>query len=164
MPDIEARLARLEAEADIRRLMARYMALCDEPATREPGPDFADLFTADLVWESASGEFPPIEGRDTLLAWFATMRRPGAFHHALNIHFLTSESVTVDGGEGTGAWLLLQPAVMREGAGELRMARLRIGFRQEGGAWRIARFVSECLLKLDAPADTVGALMAMARP
>ena len=162
MSDIAAqRLGALEAEAAIRRLAARYMALCDEPPTAAAGPDFEDLFTADLVWEGvgqkASAEFGRIEGRNALLAWFDSMRTPPKY--VFNVHFLTSEAIDVAGSEATGTWMMFQAAVRRSGEGELRIARITILFRQDEGSWRIARFQTESLFRLDAAAEHVAVLL-----
>ena len=161
MPDIADRLAELEAEAAIRRVAARYMALCDEPRTAAPGLDFEDLFTSDLVWEGAgpkaSAEFARIEGRDALLAWFGAMRNPPKY--ALNVHFLTSEAISVDGGRATGTWVMFQAAARASGEGELRMARISIRFRHDEGRWRMAHFQTESLFRLDAGAEQTAALL-----
>lgn len=162
MTDTARRLSILEAEADIRRLAARYMALCDEPPTSLPGPDFVDIFTADLIWEGvgarASSEFSRIEGRDTLLAWFGSLRNPPKY--ALNIHFLTSEAITVSSEtEAHGTWVLFQVATRQSGEGELRSARISVDFRREAGTWRIAHFRTESLLRFDAGAAQVAELL-----
>jgi hypothetical protein len=155
------RLAILEAEAEIRRLAARYMALCDAPEPRTPGRPFADLFTADLVWEGggrSAAEFGRVEGRDKLLAWFDSMRDPPRY--AFNAHFLTSERISVDGDvqAADGGWLMLQLALRGDGAGEVRVARLSLRFRRED-AWRIAHFRTEALFRFDAAPERVAALL-----
>lgn len=162
----EERFALLQAEADIRRLAARYMALCDAPPTGAPGRSFEDLFTADLVWEGvgkAAAEFGRVEGRDRLLAWFETMRDPPRY--ALNAHFLTSEQIAVDGNgrTATGGWLMLQLALRTDGTGEVRMARLALRFRCED-AWRIAHFQTESLFRMNAAPERVTALIGAAAP
>ena len=147
------RLARLEAEADIRRLVARYMRLCDEPEPDESGASIADLFTEDVIWEGlgakAGQEFKRVEGRATLLDWFATLRVPGHYLHKFNIHFLTSESILVDddccGAEGS--WTMFQTTLLADGQAELRMARIIIRFRVDKDYWRIAHFTTRSLLK-----------------
>lgn len=147
------RLARLEAEAHIRRLTARYSRLCDEPEPDEIGASFADLFTEDAIWEGlgakAGQEFNRVEGRETLLNWFGTLRVPGQYLHKFNIHFLTSESILVDddciGAEGR--WVMFQTTLLATGHAELRMARIVIRFRVEQGIWRIAHFTTRSLMK-----------------
>ena len=149
----EIRLARLEAEADVRRLVARYMRLCDEPEPDETGAPFGDLFTEDAIWEGlgtkAGQEFKRVEGRATLLDWFATLRVPGSYFHKFNIHFLTSESIHVDddcfGAEGS--WTMFQTTLLADGHAELRMARIIIRFRVDQDRWRIAHFTTRSLLK-----------------
>lgn len=158
---LEQRISRLEAESSIRRVMARYMALCDEPMTTAPGPGFPDLFTEDLVWEG--GEFATVEGREALLAWFATMRKPDALHYSRNIHFLASEAIEVGDGEAVGNWLLLQPALLGNGSGELRLARLCVIFRRGDDIWRIAHFCTETLLKIEVDAGRTRELLAMVK-
>ncbi|MHA4836436.1 nuclear transport factor 2 family protein [Sphingopyxis sp. MSC1_008] len=160
MADAE-RLATLEIEAEVRRLAARYMALCDEPPTAAPGPDFEQLFTSDLVWEGVGGkaasEFSRVEGRDKLLAWFAALRDPPKY--AFNIHLLTSEAIVARDGTARGTWVMLQAAARQSGEAELRVARVTIDFREEEGGWRIAHFRTESLLRFDAGAAAVAALI-----
>ena len=45
------RLATLEGESAVRRLMARYMDLCDVPRAAIHLCQLAQLFTEDAVWE-----------------------------------------------------------------------------------------------------------------
>jgi hypothetical protein len=167
--EIERRLARLEAEADIRRLTARYMRLCDEPEPDETGSSFAELFTEDAIWEGlgakAGQEFNRVEGLEKLLNWFATLRVPGQHLHKFNIHFLTSESILVDhdcnGAEGR--WVMFQTTLLANGQAELRMARIVIHFRVEHDLWRIAHFTTRSLLKTalsDKAALTIAAAIA----
>ncbi|ABQ70526.1 hypothetical protein Swit_4186 [Rhizorhabdus wittichii RW1] len=148
---LAARIAVLEDEALIRRVAARYMRLCDEPLVDDSDAAFTDLFTQDVVWEGvgarASQEFGRVEGRDALLAWFGSLRAPGTRHFLLNVHFLTSESIEVDGDRATGRWTMFQTALLGDEAGELRMASLRIGFRRDGSTWRIAHFRTRSLCK-----------------
>lgn len=165
MPDAE-RLAALEAEAAARRLAARYMALCDEPPTALPGPGFEELFTPDLIWEGAgakaAAEFARVEGREKLLAWFETLRNPPRY--AFNVHLLTSEAIEARGDKAHGTWVMFQAAARSSGEGELRLARIAIDFRRDEGAWRIAHFRTESLLRFDAGAAAlvtlIGALKA----
>jgi SnoaL-like domain len=153
MTGMETRLALLEAEAELRRLAARYMRLCDEPEPAEAGPGFAELFSDDVIWEGigakASQEFSRVEGRAALLAWFATMRVPGQHMHAFNIHFLTSEEIIVDNQHATaeGRWTMFQTMLRAGGTAELRMARIIITFKREHDRWLIAHFTTRSLLK-----------------
>lgn len=161
MPDATARLATLEAEAACRRLAARYMSLCDEPPTAAPGPGFADLFAVDLIWEGvgrqAGAEFKRVEGRDKLIAWFESLRDPP--HYSFNVHFLTSEAIAVSYDRAEGGWMMFQAARRRDGAVELRVARIIMAFRRDAGDWRIAHFQTESLFRRDYSGDHVAAML-----
>lgn len=144
---LDARLAILEAEAEIRRLMARYMSLCDCPA-QAPAGKLDDLFCSDAVWEGVgpryAGEYGRHEGRERIVAFFESFAQRGA-RFAFNAHFLTSESIEVDGSCAIGWWMLLQPCTYTDGESHLIGARLQITFRREAGRWRIAHFRTENL-------------------
>lgn len=164
MPDVAARLAVLDAEAAVRRLAARYMALCDEPPAIAPGPGFHDLFTADLIWEGvgrkAGTEFARVEGRDRLIAWFDSLRDPPRY--IFNVHFLTSESIAVAGDRADGTWVMFQAARRHDGVGEVRMARIAMRFRRDPDDWRIAHFRTESLFRHDLAADQLAAMLGAA--
>ena len=69
LEQLQARLERLEGEAAVRRLMARYMDLCDVPRdSRALQAELAELFAEDAVWEGlgarAGQSFGRHEGRD----------------------------------------------------------------------------------------------------
>ncbi|MFW2380052.1 nuclear transport factor 2 family protein, partial [Aliarcobacter butzleri] len=49
--ELSNRIAALEAERAIRNVLARYMALCDQPCHDHQFPQLADLFSANAVWE-----------------------------------------------------------------------------------------------------------------
>jgi SnoaL-like domain len=108
MSDLEARLARLEAERDIAALMATYARLVDE------GPDadaIVALFTADAVYETFGQlglEGEPITGRDALHSTFRDLPQLLPF----TAHYLCNPEVTVsaDVARGEGRWLVLELA------------------------------------------------------
>ena len=64
---------------------------------------------------------------------------------ALNVHFLTSELIQVQGEPARGSWVMLQTSTFASGASHLNIARLSIEFRQQQGTWRMAHFVTENL-------------------
>ena len=151
----------LRAEAAIRRLAARYMALCDVPATEKPGSLMTDLFTPDVVWEGvgakAGQEFGRVDGRNALIAWFNGMIDPPRYQ--LNLHFLTSEAITAEGCSGNGTWVMFQAAIRTDEAGEIRAARLDVDFRMELGQWCIAHFRTRSVFRLDVGAARVNAFL-----
>ncbi|MCE3551240.1 nuclear transport factor 2 family protein [Pseudonocardia sp. RS11V-5] len=145
----------LEAEADIRRLQARYMFLCDTPI---PEFDVADdeqridlimeLYTDDAVWEGVGeyydGQFGRAEGADAVRRHFEgfwSQERDPAL--VLNAHYLTSEQIQVDGETATGQWIHMQPWLFADGSSVLRSSRLNNAFRKVGGSWKISRTRTE---------------------
>lgn len=143
LTSLAARLDALESEQAIRACMNRYMALCDD---LDEGFDLAplmDLFTEDAVWEGMgryAGTFGRQDGRDAIRAMFAKYTVPPA-HFRLNVHFLTSETIAVEGDDGTGQWVLLQTSTFASGASQLSAAKITAHFRRgDDGRWRIRHF------------------------
>jgi hypothetical protein len=149
------RIEVLEAEADIRRIQARYMWLCDTPL-----PEFGvtadadridlimDLYTEDAVWEGVGeyydGQFGRAEGAAEIRAHFTSFwgeRTDPAL--VLNAHYLTSEQITVTGEEAAGQWIHVQPWLFSDGTAVLRSSRLNNAFRRVDGVWRITRTRTE---------------------
>lgn len=145
---LEQRLAALESENAIRACMNRYMFLCDELGVGSPLGELAGLFTEDAVWEGKgakySAAFGGYRGRDEIQAMFAKYMVEPA-HFALNVHFLTSELIQVQGDTARGSWVMLQTSTFASGASHLNSARLSIEFRQQQDTWRMAHFVTENL-------------------
>ena len=154
---LEQRLEQLESENAIRACMNRYMVLCDQLGVDSPLDELAGLFTEDAVWQGKGAKyraaFGAYQGRAAIKAMFATYMVEPA-HFALNVHFLTSELIVVDGAQATGSWVMLQTSTFASGASHLNSARLSVEFRQQrpGGAWRMAHFVTENLFSR--PVDT----------
>lgn len=145
------RIETLEAEADIRRLQARYMFLCDTPIPEAGVVDdgerielILDLYTEDAVWEGVGeyyvDQFGRAEGKDAIRRHFegfwGTRRDPLLL---LNAHYLTSEQIHVDGDTATGQWIHMQPWLFSDGTALLRSSRLYNSFRKENGVWRYTR-------------------------
>jgi len=145
--DTARRLARLEAESAVRRVMARYMRLCDQPDDGFPIAELGALFTRDAVWEGGGARYGSAfgrhEGRDAIMAFIDSFRRPPHFN--LNTHFLTSESIEADEATATGSWIMLQLSTYADGNASMLGAAIRAEFAIEDGAWRIARFRTENL-------------------
>lgn len=154
------RIEVLEAEADIRRLQARYMFLCDTP-----NPEFgcADdearidlilaLYAEDAIWEGVGeyyeGQFGRAEGtaeiRKHFYGFWGAKNGPSLI---LNCHYLTSEQIHVHPGGTTadGQWVHMQPWLYSDGKAFLRSSRLNNTFRKEPcGTWKITRTRTENL-------------------
>lgn len=154
---LEQRIDQLESEHAIRACMNRYMVLCDDLGVHSSLGELAGLFTEDAVWEGKGAKyqnaFGGYQGREAIRAMFATYMVEPA-HFALNVHFLTSELIGVEGATASGGWMMLQTSTFASGASHLNSARLSVDFRQdtENGIWRISHFVTENLFSR--PVDT----------
>jgi ketosteroid isomerase-like protein len=152
--DLQTRLNTLEGEADIRRIQARYMFLCDTPCP-EPVADDAEriekileLYSEDAVWEGVgsyyNGQFGRVEGKAAIRQHFQNFwgqkKDPALL---LNVHYLTSEQIHVDGDSANGQWVHCQPWVFSDGKALLRSSRLNNLFRKIDGHWKITRTRTE---------------------
>ena len=146
--DLLQRVETLEGESQVRRLMARYMDLCDVPRAATNVRELADLFTVDAVWEgigtSTAQTFGQHRGRDAVAAFVGSYLPPSE-HFALNLHYLTSESIQVDGSAAAGQWIMQQISTYADQRSELFGTRLAIDFRRVDGTWLIAHFRTQRL-------------------
>lgn len=148
------RLAALEAESAVRRTMARYMALCDVPSGALEGETLAALFSPDAIWEGIGPQyarkFGHLTGHSEILAML-TRYLPPSPHFAVNVHFLTSETIEAHGATAKGRWIMLQSSGYVDAQAELISARLEVDFSpaSNGRDWLITHFRTERLF--DAP-------------
>lgn len=148
--DLAARLDRLEAERDVRAVMAEYVGLCDRLGRGTTAADVAALFSAEAEWIGVGPdygeEYGGHHGRKAITAFFGGFCRPDPYFR-FNAHFLSSERIEVEHARARGRWMMLQTAT-RAGGSDLRGARLDVRFAREGSAWKIERFETERLLAL----------------
>lgn len=146
------RLATLEGESQVRRLMARYMDLCDVPRAVTQVSELAALFCIDAIWEGIGSvtaqTFGQHRGRDAVAAFVGSYLPPSE-HFRLNLHYLTSESITVDGNTARGQWIMQQISTYTDGRSELFGTRLHIDFRCVDGSWLIAHLRTQRLFNTD---------------
>ncbi|MWV29070.1 nuclear transport factor 2 family protein [Aurantiacibacter rhizosphaerae] len=156
LDELKARVLDLEAEAEIRRIQARYMFLCDTPLPEFGVADDAqrielilELYTEDAVWEGVGeyydGQFGRAEGKAAIRAHFegfwGEKKDPELL---LNCHYLTSEQIHVHGDTADGQWVHMQPWIFSDGKALLRSSRLNNAFRREAdGSWKITRTRTE---------------------
>jgi hypothetical protein len=137
------RIEALEAEGKIRRLVARYMEICDALGPDTPLVELAELFTTDAVWEGGGKAYEKAfgghEGRDEIAAFLQGYCVPQA-HFKSNVHFLTTEVIEVTGDWAKGSWVMLQTPTFATDESFALAARLSLQFAIEDGHWRIARF------------------------
>lgn len=140
-----ARLEALEAESAIRRLVARYFAICDELGPDTPFEELGELFTPDALWEGKgryAKAFGRYEGREAIVAMIRSYCLPEP-HFAMTGHFFGAEDIAVDGSTATGNWMMLQTSDYTGGGSDFRAARLSMRFAFDGARWRIARFLTQ---------------------
>jgi hypothetical protein len=139
------RLNDLEGEAAIRRLVARYFAICDDLGPDTPFQELGELFSKEALWEGKgryAKAFGRYEGRPAIVAMIRSYCEPTP-HFAMTAHFFSSENLTASGDTGSGQWMMLQTTDYADGTADFRSARLTMEFTREGGAWRIAHFRTE---------------------
>ena len=146
------RLETLEGESRVRRLMARYMDLCDVPRAVTHVSELAQLFSEDAIWEGVGSQtaqtFGQHRGRDAVAAFVAGYLPPSE-HFRLNLHYLTSESIVVDGSTAQGQWIMQQICTYADRRSELFGTRLNIDFRCVDGVWLIAHFRTQRLFNTE---------------
>ncbi|MDB5997336.1 MAG: hypothetical protein JWP42_4472 [Pseudomonas sp.] len=153
----------LRGEADIRRLMARYMWLCDIPLP-EHGLDLegrlqaiVELYAEDGKWEGVGSyydnQFGGSVGHEQIYQHFKRFFQPTSPQLVLNCHYLTCEQIHVDGDTAEGQWVHFQPWIYDDGSSVLRSSRLNNRFRYVNGRWRIARYRTENVFIAPLPND-----------
>ena len=165
---LERRIAVLEAEAEVRRLQARYMFLCDTPNPAFGCKDDSDridqimeLFAPEAVWEGVGeyyeGQFGKADGRDAIRAHFENFwgqkTDPALI---LNCHYLTSEQIRVadDATVAEGNWVHMQPWLFSDGKALMRSSRLFNRFRRcDDGVWRFTQNRTENVFIAPLPAN-----------
>ncbi len=138
------RLDRLESEGAIRRLVARYFAICDDLGPNTPLGELGELFAEDALWEGKgryAKAFGQYHGRDAIVTMIRSYCEP--VHFAMTAHFFSSENIMVEGDEASGQWMMLQTSDYTSGTADLRSARLTMRFTRREGIWRIAHFRTE---------------------
>lgn len=130
LDDVLARLDRLESQDAVRRLMAAYMQGCDDRLGRGIG----DLFWPDGIWEglgAAAGGM--LKGREAIATSFAAAPKRLTF----TTHYLTNESITVDGDNATGCWKLFEPCTFEDKQALWMGGRYENDFERRDGVWRL---------------------------
>lgn len=145
---LQLRMDALEAEGDIRRVVARYMEICDNLRPKSPMKELGELFCVQAIWEGAGKKYAQAfgghKGRAAIVKFLQTYCAPPLF--SSNVHFVTTESLKVNKNSGTSAtsakgnWVMLQTPSFANGESFVLAARLHLSFEKEDGCWRISRF------------------------
>ncbi|BDB29896.1 polyketide cyclase [Cupriavidus sp. TA19] len=147
------RLSVLEAEAAARRVMSRYMSLCDVPAPADADAyELEALFAHDAVWEGVGGLYASSFGKHIgplAIGAFLRSYLPPSAHFRRNVHFLTSESLDAQPARVNGHWIMQQVSTYADGGSEWISARLAVVLvRHSDGRWLIREFRTERLASL----------------
>ncbi|MEP3349421.1 MAG: nuclear transport factor 2 family protein [Marinomonas sp.] len=141
-----ARVDALESEQAIRVCMNRYMDLCDHLNPETPLEELGNLFTENARWEGKGARyaksFGGYEGRQAIVDMLAKYTALPA-HFTLNVHYLSSEVIKVEGDKAFGSWNMIQVSSFSAGGSHLNSARLSVSFLRENGVWRMAHFETE---------------------
>jgi hypothetical protein len=131
--DLERRVARLEAIADIQKLKALYCLHCDRGYDADA---LALLFTEDAVWDAG-----PVRGvhrgREAIREFFR--RVSAVIPYAA--HLATNPVIEADGDSGSGRWRMLMPCTLVEGGRQVaafQVADYAETYRRVEGRWLIA--------------------------
>jgi hypothetical protein len=134
--DLAVRIAKLEAEGDIRRLKTAYAELCD---SGYPGRELGALFTEDAVWDGGE-HFGVHTGRAAIEIYFDAVSADVIWA----LHYMIGASITVsdDLQTATGTWYLWAPCTqMVEGE---KVAAWMTGkyydeYRLVDGVWQFSK-------------------------
>lgn len=135
LEDLIQKVNRLEADREIRAVMAEYLYRVDRS---EPAEAIAELFTEDAVWEARGhlAEFGTTQGRRAIADMFAGL--PGSL--PFTAHFVTNPVVVVseDATTARGRWHTLELATTADPSEQLVMvAWYDNDFVRVGDTWQI---------------------------
>lgn len=154
-------VGRLTLEAEARRVIGRYMFLCDVPfPTGDMAPAaraqaIASLFTEDAVWEGVGGahgaQFGQHVGQSAIAAHFVRFYGKLDPKQVFNTHYLCTEQLRSVEGGAEGFWVQFQPWADDRGDSIVRSSRLHVRFRQTTENVKIAHYRTENLFIGDLP-------------
>lgn len=130
--DLEHRIARLEARAEIRELVTRYAIACDEHDI----PHLESLFTPDAVFASPNGQMLAT-GRQEIIEMFCKVlatRGPG--YHWTHDHIIRFDRNSETAASGL---LLSHAETTPDGTHSLSAMKYDDEYRVEDGSWRFAK-------------------------
>jgi hypothetical protein len=136
--DLIRRLDVLESEGAIRRLMAEYLDARD--LGTGSGTYIASLFSVDGIWEGVDRLAEVLgshQGREAIERRFSASL-------PFSVHFLTNESISIDGDTAVGTWRYLQSAVLK-GQAVWIAGRYRNDFVRIEGQWKFRHVRMEAM-------------------
>jgi hypothetical protein len=122
------RVQRLEDIEAIKKLKARYCALCDQQYDPE---GLAGLFIEDGVWD-AGEKFGRHVGRRAIAEFFRGVSRDITFA----AHMVLNPIIEVNGDVATGQWYILMPATLQGQQAAWLLAQYHEEYVRVGGEWK----------------------------
>ena len=129
--ELAQRIHTLESIEAIKKLKARYCALCDNQYDAD---SLAELFTEDAVWDG--GGFGRHEGREAIRKFFQSAPEifPFAIHNVMN-PIIEIDGVNVD--TATGQWYIFQACTLAKSNQAAWLAgRYNEKYEKQGGEWK----------------------------
>lgn len=128
MSDLEARITKLEAESDIRKLKARYLNACDAKDV--------DAIRACFT-EDAEIEFPPLGSFD-LDGLMGIFNQMAATTPIVDVHHGHNGEINIEGDNASGRWNLgFATYDPREKSFRMLASFYEDRYRKTEGGWRI---------------------------
>jgi len=126
--ELEKRITRIEDIEAIKRLKARYCAICDD----KHNPDLiTTLFAKDGIWEGA--DLGSHQGHAAIRALFQSFQERISFSQ----HNVMNPIIEVAGDRAKGSWYLLGPFTFRKGNRALWLAaRYDDDYVKVNGEWK----------------------------
>ena len=130
--NLAARVARLEARAEIGELVTRYAIACDEHDI----PHLQSLFTEDAVFDSPNGMMRANGRREIIDMFCEVLATRGPGYHWTHDHIIRFDR----GSEEAASGLLLSHAeTSRSGSHGISAMKYDDEYRREEGQWRFCK-------------------------
>jgi hypothetical protein len=127
---IERRITILEDVEAIKKLKARYCAVCDDNHNSD---EITKLFVADGIWEGAG--FGRHKGHDAIRSLFKLFQKTITFSQ----HNVMNPIIEVDGEMARGVWYLFGPFTFQKGNRPFWLAaRYEDDYVKVNGEWKFA--------------------------
>ncbi len=142
--ELEKRTTIIEDIEAIRKLKARYCAVCDN----DHNPDeITKLFAADGIWEGE--EIGRHQGHEAIRALFLGFQKRISFSQ----HNVMNPIIEVDGNQAKGTWYFLGPFTFRKGNRAMWLAaRYEEDYVKVNGEWKFKHL--RAIGRMSAPYET----------
>lgn len=160
---LQRQVRELKAEADCRRVLARYMFVCDVPyplyekTLDERLAEIGACFTEDAIWEGVGGahanQFGRKVGRQAIVDHMRNFYGEVQATMVYNTHYVSMGQLYYSDDGVEGIWPQIQPWIYEDGSSLLRSSRVRVNFRETDDGWKMSHYRTESLFIADLPAN-----------